>query len=92
MTYLLVARVPAEGRADFDEYERRVLPLLGDHGARLTRRLETADRTIEVHLVEFSSPAAFAAYRDDPRRRSHAGLLEASGAAIELLELYDRPV
>lgn len=86
---MLVARLPAEGVAAFDEYERRVLPLLSAHGGRLARRLRSADRLVEVHLVEFPSNQAFAAYRDDPARAAHAGLLEASGVAAELFELYD---
>ena len=81
--------MPAEGLAAFEEYERRVLPLLSAHGGRLTRRLRSTDRLVEVHLLEFSSTEAFAAYRDDLRRAAHAELLRASGAETELLELYD---
>ena len=91
ITYLLVARLPPEGVAAFAEYERRVLPLLGDHGGRLSRRLRSADGLVEAHLVEFPSAAASASYRDDPRRAPHRGLLEDSGAAIELFELYEVP-
>jgi hypothetical protein len=91
VSYLLVARLPAEGVAAFAEYERRVLPLLGDHGGRLSRRLRSADGLVEAHLVDFPSAAAFASYRDDPRRAPDRGLLEESGSAIELLELYEVP-
>ncbi len=66
-----------------------MLPLLSVHGGRLSRRLRSTDRLTEVHLVEFPSTGAFAAYRDDPRRRAHAELLRASGPELELLELYD---
>ena len=66
-----------------------MLALLPGHGGRLTRRLRSADRLVEVHLVEFPSTEAFASYRDDPRRTALAELLRASGAKIELLELYD---
>ena len=66
-----------------------MLSLLPGHGGRLTRRLRSSDRLVEVHLVEFPSTEAFAAYRADPRRTAHAELLRASGAKIELLELYD---
>ena len=66
-----------------------MLPLLPGHGGRLTRRLRSADHLVEVHLVEFHSAEAFAAYRDDPRRTAHAELLRASGAKTELFELYD---
>ena len=86
---MLIARLPAEGVAAFEEYERRVLPLLSAHGGRLVRRLRSTDRLAEVHLVEFPSPEGFTAYRDDRRRSAHAELLRASGAELELLELYD---
>ena len=90
VVFVLIARLPdAAGAARFAAYEERVLPLLGDHGGRLERRLRRADALVEVHVVSFPSPEAFAAYRDDPRRRAHAGLLDASGARTEVLELRE---
>jgi len=65
------------------------LPLLAEHSGRLERRLRTANGEVEVHVVGFRSAAAFAAYRADPRRAAHAELLEASGAAVEVLEVED---
>lgn len=87
--YAVVARVPAEGLEAFAAYEARVLPLLAEHGGTLERRLQSADAQVELHLVSFPSDDAFAAYRDDERRREQRHLLEGSGAVIELLELYD---
>lgn len=86
---VLVARVPVDGVELFDDYERHVLPLLADHGAALERRLRSADRCAEVHLVSFPTPEAFAAYRADPRRVEHAPLLAESKAVIELFEFFD---
>jgi hypothetical protein len=40
-------------------------------------------------VVSFPSAAAFASFREDPRRARHAPELEASGARIELLQLED---
>ena len=91
VTYLFIARLPPEGVTAFAEYERRVLPLLADHGGRLSRRLRRTDGLVEAHIIEFPSPAAFLSYRDDPRRAPHASLLEDSGAELELLELYEVP-
>ncbi|MFF3915986.1 hypothetical protein ACFYZB_21310 [Streptomyces sp. NPDC001852] len=89
VTYLMLARLP-EGRLDaFDAYERAVLPLLAEHGGRLERRLRTVDDRVEAHLVSFPGDGDFAAYRADPRRSSAAPLLEASGAAIELLAVRE---
>ena len=91
VVYVLVARVPPVGVEAFQRYEAAVLPLLGEHGGRLARRLRTGDGAVEVHVVEFASPAAFDAYRVDPRRAEHAALLEASGARMELLAVEDVP-
>lgn len=92
MTYVLVARIPAEGVAAFRGYEELVLPVLAEHGGRLERRLVSDDERVEVHIVWFPSAVAFAGYRDDPLRAAHAKLLARSCAALELLELRDLPV
>jgi uncharacterized protein (DUF1330 family) len=91
VTYVLVARIPPAGVEAFQRYEAAVLPLLGEHGGRLARRLRTGDGEVEVHVVEFASAGAFDAYRADPRRAEHAALLEASGARLELLAVEDVP-
>jgi uncharacterized protein (DUF1330 family) len=89
ITYALLVRLPVTGVEKFEQYERRVLPLLDDHGGRLERRLRSPDRLTEIHIVEFESREAFAGYREDPRRAEQAHLLGESGAAIELLEVDD---
>jgi uncharacterized protein (DUF1330 family) len=86
-TYVLLARVPAAGVAQFAAYEDAVLPLLAEHGARLDLRLRAAGGQVEVHLVRFPSEAALAAYRADPRRAALADTLAASGAATDLFPL-----
>ena len=85
----MLARVPMEGLGPFAAYEARVLPVLGEHGGALERRLRSADAQVELHLVSFPSDEAFLAYRDDARRREQGHLLERSGAVVELLQLYD---
>jgi hypothetical protein len=89
ITFVLIARIPPEGVASFTAYEDRVLPLLAEHGGVLERRLRREDGLIEVHVVRFPSTAAFARYRENPRRAQHAAELEASGAHIELLQVDD---
>jgi Fe-S cluster biogenesis protein NfuA len=86
---VVVARVPAEGVAEFEAYEGRVLPLLAEHGGSLERRLRSADGTAEVHVISFSSAGAFAAYVADARRAEHAPLLARSGASVEVLEVQE---
>ena len=85
--YTLIVRIPQAGVAAFQAYENAVLPLLAEHGGTLERRLRSADGTVEVHLVRFRSDAGFDAFRADPRRATHAGLLAESGAVSELLAL-----
>lgn len=87
--YMMTAKIPKTGLEKFNEYERKVLPLLKEYGARLDRRLRTADLLTEVHLLWFPSTQAFATYRNDTRRAEHSHLLVESGASIELLELCE---
>ncbi len=85
----LVARIPAGGVAAFQAYEDAVLPLLPRHGGTLQRRLRTADGTVEVHVVHFTSRAAFESFRGDPTRAAAAHLLTASGASTEVHDVSD---
>ena len=89
VTFGLIARIPAEGIADFRAYEDAVLPLLPEFNGRLERRLRNADGTMEMHVVSFASDADFQNYRSDPRRMAQAGLLERSAAKLELLPMTD---
>jgi hypothetical protein len=89
VTYLMLARLPAGRLGAFDAYEAAVLPLLAEHGGRLERRVRSLDDRAEAHLVSFPTEEDFAAYRADERRRAATPLLEASGAAVELLAVRD---
>jgi antibiotic biosynthesis monooxygenase (ABM) superfamily enzyme len=89
VTYLMLARLPADGAAAFDAYESAALPLLAEHGGHLERRLRTLDDRLEAHLVSFASEEGLAAYRADPRRTAAAPLLDSSGAVVELLAVRD---
>jgi hypothetical protein len=88
-TFVLIARIPAEGVEDFRAYEDAVLPLLPEFNGRLERRLRSPDGTVEVHIVSFASDADFQSYRNDPRRVAQAWLLEKSAAKLELLPMTD---
>jgi len=87
ITFVLIARIPGEGIADFRAYEDAVLPLLSEFNGRLERRLRNPDGTVEVHVVSFASEADLQNYRSDPRRMAHAWLLEKSAATLELLPM-----
>lgn len=89
VTFVLIARIPAEGLAHFRAYEDAVLPLLPEFNGRLERRLHNPDGTVEVHIVSFASEADFQNYRNDPRRMARAQLLEKSSARLELLPMVN---
>ena len=82
--YLLVARIPPHGVADFLEYEESVLALLPEHGAELEHRFRSSDGCLEVHVLRFPAAEALTSYRSDPRRIALAAVLERSGACTEL--------
>jgi hypothetical protein len=87
VTVVLIARIPAEGIADFRAYEAAVLPLLPEYNGRLERRLRNQDGTVEMHIVSFASEADFQNYRNDPRRTAQASLLKKSSAMLERLAM-----
>jgi uncharacterized protein (DUF1330 family) len=75
----------------FQRFEDHVLPLMSKHGGHLERRLRSADSLREIHVVFFPSPDALQQYMDDPERRQHLHLREASGATSELIEMTTVP-
>ena len=85
----MVAHIPPDGVAAFQEYEAAVLPLLDDHNGRLIHRYQNADGVMEVHIVQFSTPADFAAFRASDIRQKFAPLLERSGAKISVQDVTD---
>ncbi len=87
VTFVLIARIPAEGVDSFRASEEAVLPLLPEFNGCLERRLRNPDGTIEMHAVSFASDADFQSYRNDPRRTAQARLLEKSSAKLELLPM-----
>jgi hypothetical protein len=87
VTFVLIARIPTEGIADFRAYEDAVLPLLPELNGHLERRLRNPDGTVEMHIIRFASNADFQNYRNDPRRMAQARLLEKSSAKLELLQI-----
>jgi hypothetical protein len=64
LTFVLIARIPAEGVADFRAYEDIVLPLLPEFSGRLERRLRNPDGTVEIHILSFASAADRQNYRN----------------------------
>jgi hypothetical protein len=88
---VVIAELAAEAIEPFDDYERRVLPLLGRHGGQLERRLRTADARAEVHLLSFPARAGYEAYLADPDRVALCPLLTALDVRQRVLEVHDVP-
>jgi hypothetical protein len=86
---VMIADIPPEGVAVFQEYEHRVLALLGRHQGRLERRLRTADELVEVHVVSFADDAGYQAYLVDPERLAHRQLLVGHEPTQRILEAFD---
>jgi hypothetical protein len=91
VTFVLIARIPADGIRDFRAYEDAVLPLLPEYNGRLERRLRSPDGTVEMHIISFASDADRQNYRNDPRRTAQTWLLEKSRARLELLAMTNVP-
>jgi hypothetical protein len=89
VTFVLIARIPAKGVADFRTYADAVLPLLPEFNGCLERRLRNPAGTVEMHIVSFASEIDFQNYRNDPRRTAHARMLEKSAATLELVPMAD---
>jgi hypothetical protein len=89
VTFVVVIDVPAQGRADFLNYERAVLTLLERHGGRLERRLRTPDGLTEVHIVSFRSNAGYQSYLGDPERNASRRLLGDVEIRQRLLPVVD---
>jgi hypothetical protein len=89
---VVIAELAAEAIDPFDDYERRVLPLLGRHGGQLERRLRTADGRTEVHLLSFATRAGYESYLADPDRAALRPLLAALDVRQRVLEMHDCPV
>ena len=89
VTLVLTARIPRAGVDAFCRYEAHVLPVLAEHGGKLSRRLRGDDGCVEVHVVDFPSRAHLAGYLADRRRQQWAPELAESGATFTVLELRD---
>src|SRR6476659_1672251 len=79
--YLHSADSRTRKQAEFEDFERRAMPILRRHGGTLEHRFRGPGGAgpDEIHVVTFPDEAAFAAYRADPE---YIALAEARDAAI----------
>lgn len=89
LTLCMVAHIPDDGIAAFQEYEASVLPLLGDHNGELLHRYRNAEGTMEMHIVRFEVVKDFDMYRTSEIHKKFAALLEKSGASVTVHEVSD---
>ncbi len=68
-------------QAEFEDFERRAMPILRRHGGTLEHRFRGTGGAgpDEIHVLTFPDEAAFAAYRADPE---YVALADARAAAI----------
>lgn len=71
----------------FETYEKAVLALLAEHGARLEERIRSIDGLAETHLLFFPDAAAFSAFRSNPARTNLQELWVGCGASTTLSEV-----
>jgi uncharacterized protein (DUF1330 family) len=72
------------------EYENRVLALLADHDATLVARVsplpaDAEDLPTEIHIIRFSTQAAFDAFMVDPRRAAMSSERDAAVARTHIV-------
>ena len=68
-------------------YEDAVLQLVATHGGRVVQRARTDgadDAPLEIHVLQFPTEAALAAYMDDPRRTALASERDRAIARTEV--------
>jgi uncharacterized protein (DUF1330 family) len=90
-TVVMIAELAAAAIEPFEDYERRVVPLLSRHGGRLERRLRTADARTEVHLLSFPDQAGYESYVADPDRAALRALLDGVDVRQRVLDVHDVP-
>jgi hypothetical protein len=71
----------------FEVYEKKILGLLGAHGARLEARLRSKDGLTEFHLLEFPDAAALEGFRADPARLGAQDMWKRCGASSAITEV-----
>ena len=77
---VVLLRAGDRGVAGLRDYERRVLPVLDEHGGRLLTAFEPIKESPqapdEIHVLEFASRDQLQAYRSDARVAELAALRE----------------
>jgi uncharacterized protein (DUF1330 family) len=52
----------------FEDYEKQVIPLLHQYGARMVSGVRSVDRKAEIHILYFPDTASFERFLQDPVR------------------------
>lgn len=71
VTLIVSIWLKSDDVAAFEAFESRIAKIQARHGGRIERAVRIdgpagGDLPFEVHVVEFESPQALAAYRNDP--------------------------
>jgi len=71
------------------QYEDRVLILLGRHGGTLERRMRSADGSAEVQVIRFRSRSGLESFMVDPDRLRYRAQAGDAAPATRVLEVRD---
>jgi len=89
LTMLAFIRVPRDQAPALRRYEDLVLGFLPDHGALVERREQSADGSVEAHLLSFPTREAIDAFDADPRRGAAREGID--GSTVEALRFLLEP-
>jgi hypothetical protein len=71
----------------FEEYEKKVVPLLGKYGARVELGVRSANETNETHLLYFPDVTSFEQFLNDPARASLQDEWQLTGAVSTVTDV-----
>ena len=80
----------ANGAAEVgQQYEDKVLALLGRHSGSIDWRVRGTDGTTEVHLIRFESRVGYESFLVDPERVNYRAELGDSAPATRVIEVRE---
>lgn len=80
-------------QTNFEDYERKVLPLLANYGGSLVSAIRPSSKIAgtpdELHVITFPSKEAFEAYKQNPKRAEFSPIFQQAVEKVRLIEGED---
>jgi len=73
----------------FEEYEKLVIPLLSQYGARMEAGYRSADGLTETHVLYFPDQASFESFLTDPVRTAKQDEFQRIGASASVTDVRE---